>query len=553
MPVLFKTVSAMEKCFTDSAFADIAEKKHGSALLGEEYAFELVLTSDDESSLPVIGAKLSVSSPLAEFVSVCEIASVPVRFAAYPWSDDDFLRKAPGLYPDLLIPLDSYSTLFIRPGELHSYYVKIKLPETLPENVSAGDNTISFAVIQGGATLAEADFTLRIIDKALPPQTLLFTQWFHADCIADYYSTGTFTEKHWEYIANFMKTAAENGINTILTPMFTPPLDTAVGLERPTTQLADVYFEDGAWRFGFERLERWIKTAEACGITHFEISHLYTQWGAAHAPKVMGWRDGRYSRLFGWDTDASSEEYRTFLREFIKALILKLDSLGVTENTLWHISDEPNRDQLESYMKAKNQISDILEARGLTTMDALSDFDFYKTGAVTHPIPASNHIAPFIEAGVENLWTYYCCGQTVNVSNRMIAMSMDRGRIIGLQMWKYKITGFLQWGYNFYNSQGSVHRVNPFLVTDGDFFTPAGDCYSVYPGENGVPLESLHLKCFTMALTDMRALALAEKLTSREKVLEVIDPENSLTFSNKPVKPSEELREKINELIEQAE
>ena len=46
------------------------------------------------------------------------------------------------------------------------------------------------------------------------------------------------------------------------------------------------------------------------------------------------------------------------------------------------------------------------------------------------------------------------------------------------------IAGFLQWGYNFYATQLSDYQVNPYEVTDGEAFSPAGDCFQVYPGEN---------------------------------------------------------------------
>ena len=113
----------------------------------------------------------------------------------------------------------------------------------------------------------------------------------------------------------------------------------------------------------------------------------------------------------------------------------------------------------------KTAIADILE--GFPIMDALSDFEFYKTGTVTNPIPASDHIEPFLEAGVPGLWTYYCCGQSVDVSNRYIAMPSSRTRVIGMQLWKYNIAGFLQWGYNFWYEIFSLRQINPYLVTDG--------------------------------------------------------------------------------------
>jgi hypothetical protein len=51
------------------------------------------------------------------------------------------------------------------------------------------------------------------------------------------------------------------------------------------------------------------------------LSHLFTQWGAAHAPKIMATVDGTYRRLFGWETDAISDEYVGFLEAFAAELV----------------------------------------------------------------------------------------------------------------------------------------------------------------------------------------------------------------------------------------
>ena len=84
----------------------------------------------------------------------------------------------------------------------------------------------------------------------------------------------------------------------------------------PTTQLMDITVEaDGSYRFGFEKLDRWIDLCHSVGIKYFEIAHLFTQWGAFKCPKVMATVDGEYKRIFGWETDAKGEEYKsTILR-----------------------------------------------------------------------------------------------------------------------------------------------------------------------------------------------------------------------------------------------
>ena len=73
----------------------------------------------------------------------------------------------------------------------------------------------------------------------------------------------------------------------LLTPLFTPPLDTAVGGERTTVQLVRVTRSAQGYGFDFSRLAQWVALAQEEGIEHFEIAPLFTQWGAAHAPKIV--------------------------------------------------------------------------------------------------------------------------------------------------------------------------------------------------------------------------------------------------------------------------
>ena len=546
MSVLIKAISAMEKCFMDEDFGSKQAITRGEALLGEEFSFEVAYTSDEPAHHPKARFRLNVVSPLKKWITVRTVEQVPVRLPAYRWSDDYYLRKTPGFYPDLLEPLNPNEDIMVTYGELKALWVTVKVPGTL----EPGDYPVAVR-FEAGEQAYSAEITLHVIAAALPRQEMIVTEWFHCDCIANYYDLETFSPKHCEYIGKFMRTAVENGINAILMPVFTPPLDTAVGGERRTTQLVDVTKTDDGWSFCFNRAEQWVNLAKNVGVEYFEVSHLYTQWGAKHAPKIMGWERGEYRRLFGWDTDATSPEYRGFLRAFLKAFLAKMEELGVADRLLFHISDEPGLDHLESYRAAREQIADLLE--GHPIMDALSSFEFYKTGACSNPIPANNHIDPFIEAGVPGLWTYYCCSQGTDVSNRFVAMPMARTRVIGAQFWKYKIAGFLQWGYNFYNSQYSVRPLDPFQITDGEYFFPAGDGFAVYPGPHGEPWETMHMKAFTMALQDRRAMDLAERLAGRDAVMAVLEREGEVTFSRYPhgTEWLENLRAGINRLIEE--
>ena len=130
-------------------------------------------------------------------------------------------------------------------------------------------------------------------------------------------------------------------------------------------------------------------------------------------------------------------------------------------------------------------------------------------------------------------------------------MPLQRTRVLGMQMYKYSIKGFLHWALNFWYSQLSKSRVNPYIVSDADGSFPAGDAFVVYPGDDGEPVCSLRLKVFREAFYDLRALKLLESKTGRDNTVEILDSEGGITFSSYP--KSEEWhfnkRNQINETI----
>ena len=112
----------------------------------------------------------------------------------------------------------------------------------------------------------------------------------------------------------------------------------------------------------------------------------------------------------------------------------------------------------------------------------------------------------------------------------------------------------MHWGFNFYNCRYSVKPINPFHETCGEYFTPAGDCFLVYPAQDGTAYTSLHCQQFYMSLEDHRALKLCESLVGREKTLNAVEEgTEEFTFSKYP--RGEEymlnMREKINKLIKE--
>ena len=540
MKIDLRLASPLEKVFLDEA--PRGGYSRASALLGETASFQAAWIILDGPSRDHVSLDIAADIP----VRVRMAKSVPVGLAAFPDADSDYLRKSPGLYPDLLDEVGgekwrAYSNLWTcawidaedAPAGLHEITVRLKSAD--------------------GTALARETFRLEVIPARLPKQALIHTKWFHCDALCHYYGIAMWSEEFWRVCENFVAAMPKRGINMLLTPIHTPPLDTREGGERMTCQLVDVYAGNSGYSFGFEKLGRWVEMAKRCGIEYFEMAHLFTQWGAKHAPKIVADVCGEEKRVFGWDTDATGTLYKDFLRAYLPALTGELKRLGIADKCYFHVSDEPSLAMLDDYRAARDMVSGYLA--GFPVMDALSNFEFYKTGAVKKPIPATNHIEPFLAAGVDGLWTYYCLGQYKHVSNTFLAMPGYRNRILGFQLYKYRIEGFLQWAYNFYGAQHSDYPVDPFRVTDGDGFAPAGDTFQVYPGKDGRPLESMRMMVTAQAMDDLRAMRLLESLKGRDFVMAILeDGVEPITFDSYPRSADYILntRERINRAIGEA-
>ena len=538
-------LSSLDKIFLDSEITKI-DYKSATALKGEKFSYQICYRMP-EADWRMYNVDINVESEIKEYITVYSVGQVP---SCLPVNNDrervdgNYITDKPGLFPDVLYPLERNG--FIYKKNWSTIWIEIKLPkDIIPKEYKI---TVSFNTED---KTEKTEFTLEVINAVLPEQKLKFTQWFHCDCLKTYYGVKEFDDEHFRIIKNFVKMAADNGMNMILTPVITPTLDVDEGGERPTVQLVKIYKDKDKYTFDFSDLEKFIKISLECGIKYFEIAHLFTQWGAKYAPKVMGYENGVYKKLFGWETSAASKEYSNFLRQFVPALTAFFDKKNMKDKVYFHISDEPKEEDLDTYKVAKELLFPLLD--GYKCMDALSDYEYYEKGLVNIPVVANNHIDSFFDKNIPELWTYYCSSQDTDVSNRFFSMPSYRNRIIGIQMFKYNIKGFLHWGYNFYYSARTRCEIDPFTVTDAMGIFPSGDSFSVYPGKAGVPYPSLRLIVFNEALQDLRALEALKDKIGYEKTVEIIEegllekidfktyPHNSEYILN--------LREKINRML----
>lgn len=542
----FRLISSLEKVLPDQALK-APEQSSLTLFANERGSFQLAYSCKREDELLCSPfASVCVESDLGPALVCRSVGLVPSDYPCHSVTDEDYITTRPGLLPDLLRPVDLSEPVKVITNQWRALWFTVDAAQLTP-----GEHTIHFTARSGKKDEEELvfdqTFTVNVLECALPPQTLYHTEWFHADCLADYYKVPVFSEEHWRLIDAFMAGAARCGVNMLLTPVFTPPLDTAKGGERTTIQLVDITYENGTYSFGFEKLRRWVELCRKNGITEIEIAHLFTQWGAEFCPKIMVWENGTLSRRFGWDTPAVGGEYTKFLQAFLPALKAELASMDILDHTWFHISDEPYDHNKPAYSAAKNSVHDLL--KGCKVIDALSSFALYQEGIVEKPVVAVNHIQPFLDHNVPGLWAYYCTSQPLKVPNRFMAMPSSRNRILGVLLYVFDIEGFLHWGLNFYNSQYSVAPIDPFRTTDSGEAFPSGDPFLLYPAPDGTAWDSIRSEVLYDAMQDVRMLRLAESQLGRERTLALVTEAagQELCFDDYPRDPAffERLRSMI--------
>lgn len=516
MPITLKQISALEKV---RAYEPLnhREFKSYSVLQGQRLSYQVVIDTQD---IRERRSKIWVESELGDFTRLYNVKEVIVdKPSREPVTDENYLLTEPGLLPDVLVPLDQQNETVAISGGNVIIWVKIDVPA----DFAPGKYNVKLCVtagFEGNEPVESVDMEVNVLPALMPEQSLKYTRWFYADCIADIHGAEIFSERHWKLIEEYIKVATDEGINMILVPTHTPPLDTAEGTTRPCVQLIDIEKKGDTYIFGFEKFRRFIAICKKHGVKYYEMAHLFSQWGSKYAPNIMVSENGKTDYMFGWHVAADSEEYRGFLKQYIAAIFDELTREGIADYAYFHVSDEPHPENLDKYKIARDIIKPLIG--NAKTFDALSHYEFCEQGLVECPVTSVGRIHKFLEHNIAEQWVYYCCGPERVFTNSFIAMPSCRTRILGFQIYKYDIKGFLHWGFNFYNSQISLYKLNPYHTTSSDRAFPSGDAYIVYPG-NETAYPSIRAEITFEAMQDIRICRALEALIGREAVVALID------------------------------
>jgi len=516
MEFTVRQISSLEKVRKTDALTH-QELRAAAVVAGQRFSYQIALQAEARVNVAV-QAESSLPGSIRLYAVRDAVMDTPVD-GDYPM--EDYITHTPGLMPDILVPLsqtDGRVTVSTAPTTLwiSADAEKDAAPGIYPIRV------ILTVTKNGGeeVCIRTAELMLEVVAADLPEADILYTRWLYADCIAQAHNVEIFSEAHWALLDAYIAAAADLGINMMLVPVHTPPLDTEIGTARPRVQLVDIEKQGECYRFGFEKFRRYIAICRNHGIRHFEIAHMFSQWGAKTAPNIYVTENGELCHMFGWHTPADSPEYVAFLKQYITAIAQELTALGISENTYFHISDEPKLENADAYRTASQIIRPLIGSS--KSMDAISDYHFYEKGLIQCPVTAVRHIHEFLPHNIPNQWVYYCCGPRTVYTNAFLAMPSYRVRILGFLLYKYDIKGFLHWGFNYYNAVRSLYPIDPYLTTSGDGAYSSGDPFIVYPG-NGCVYPSIRGEVTREAMQDATLCRALEARIGRAAVIAMID------------------------------
>jgi len=460
----------------------------------------LAARNEYESAQFVLRAAVPLTNVRARVEGLAEaeaslVGFVPLRANTRKTPDEEVVRKAPGLFPDPLLPpaldkLDADTSLPI--------WVSFHVPKGQRPGVRKAR-----LVVEADQGRLEQPFTARVVRATLPDErTLAVTNWFAAGGprFKGFHGVDDWSDAHWKVLEHYARVMAAYRQNVVLTPIYSL-IDFGVG-------------PDGRLAFGFERFDRWVRLFQAAGVIgQIEGGHLGTRPGGEWAAprfviRLRVIEGSKVLEKWGHPGEPAVEE---FLSQFLPAIEKHLTDKGWLGIYTQHLCDEPIKENAESYR--------ILAALARKYAPKLRriDANHYAelVGSLDVWVPQLNYYDQALDfyrerqkAGDE-VWIYTCLAPTGTYPNRLIDYSLLKVRLLHWVNFRFGATGYLHWGWNQWSVKDPFADVEP--PHGQGVFLPPGDAWIVYPSKERVLLSSIRFEAMRDGIEDYELLQLLAK------------------------------------------
>src|SRR5437016_451720 len=393
----------------------------------------------------------------------------PVMVKSHPTDTplDEVVRSEVGPDPDPLFPLEK--EIALEASRTETLWVSVFTPADARSRIYWGAVEIA-----AGKQKLRLPFHVEVFAATVPREQKLWVTnwlWFEHDLMAKHYpQLKSDPDRYWRVLENIGRTMAEYKQNVVFVPV---------------RMLANAQLADGAVRYDFGLVDRWIEIFDKAGMARMiEGGHLSGRLGGGYdAPYVIPTDVFENGQIVRKDLSADDPRAEQNLREFLRQLRNHLKEKGWLSRYVQHVHDEPHGAEMPIYRHFVHIVSE--ELPGVPTLDAISlseDISAQEETKIWVPKLGTfderlDAIAAHKARGGQS-WYYICLDPRGKYLNRFTDYPTLKVRLLPWVNYRYRLTGYLHWGGNFWTDR-PFENVQPDW--GGGFLLPAGDNAIVYP------------------------------------------------------------------------
>jgi hypothetical protein len=406
---------------------------------------------------------------------------------------DEVVRPELGPYPDPLFPLEK--EIALETSRTETLWLSLFTSEDTRPGIYRG-----VVEIDAGKLKLRLPFHVEVFAATVPKKQKLWVTnwfWFEHELMAKHYpQLKSDPDRYWSVLENIGRTMADYKQNVVFVPVRT---------------LAKAQLADGAVKYDFALVDRWIEIFDRAGMARMiEGGHLSARLGGGFdSPYVVPTDLVENSQIVRKDLPADDPRAEQNLREFLRQLRNHLEEKGWLSRYVQHVHDEPHGAEMPIYRRFVHIVSE--ELPGVPTLDAISlreDISAQEETTIWVPKLGTfdnrlDAIAAHKARGGQS-WYYICLDPRGKYLNRFIDFPALKVRLLPWVDYRYGLTGYLHWGGNFWTDR-PFENVQPDW--GGGFVLPAGDNAIVYPDpEHDGVFVSVRLEVMREGIEDYELL-----------------------------------------------
>ncbi|UDQ96992.1 glycoside hydrolase domain-containing protein [Lentisphaerota bacterium WC36G] len=304
--------------------------------------------------------------------------------------------------------------------------------------------------------------------------------------------------------------------------------------------------KDGSWEYDFTIFDRYVAMAEEAGIGNQINCYTMVPWGNKFAYYDEASGEKKYLHA-----EAGTEKYKQHWRPFLTAFVDHLKTTKRLYKTAIAMDERPQHimDKLIPFMAKEYPELKIASAINYYS-DKIEDFYdicpiVYHAESVTDEVIAKRNARGLVT-------TFYVCVGPRRPNTFVTSPPME-SVWQGMYAARRHMTGFLRWAYNSWPIAPEIDSMHTSY--------PSGDCFMVYPLENGKVRSAMRTELMRDGFEDYLKIAELRRLAAKcnnpkvktaaqelEDALEKIKPAPIQKFKEKAKDQVALVREKIAKL-----